>query len=76
MGQVTIYLDDEVEARMRAEAKSANLSQSKWIANLIREKIDDEWPMSIRTLSGAWKDFPDIEDIRGGDGSDSPREAL
>jgi hypothetical protein len=29
MGQVTIYLDDEVESKMRAFAKAMHLSQSK-----------------------------------------------
>ncbi len=76
MGQVTIYLEDEVEAKMRSAAKSMRLPQSKWIANIIKEKIVDEWPSSVRELAGAWKDFPSLEDIRGISKSDAPREAL
>lgn len=32
MGQVTIYLDDETEQKMTANARAMNLSKSKWIA--------------------------------------------
>ena len=35
MGQVTIYLEDEVEEKMSAAAKSEHLSKSKWVASLI-----------------------------------------
>jgi len=76
MGQVTIYLEDEIENKMRSSAKSMNLSQSKWIANLIKEKIVDEWPESVTRLAGAWKDLPTSEAIRSSLGSDAVREEL
>jgi len=50
MGQVTIYLEDEIENRMKTAAKSAHLSKSKWIAKLIREKVANEWPAYSREL--------------------------
>ena len=74
MGQVTIYLDDESESKMRASAKAMHLSQSKWIANLIKEKVADEWPESVRELAGSWEDFPSAEEIRETMGKDSLRE--
>lgn len=74
MGQVTIYLDDEIESKMRVSAKAMHLSQSKWIANLIKEKVVDEWPESVRELVGSWEDFPSAEEIRGTMGKDSLRE--
>jgi predicted transcriptional regulator len=58
MGQVTIYLDDEIESKMRESAEAMKLSKSKWIADLIKEKVTDEWPESVRKLAGTWKDFP------------------
>ncbi len=42
MGQVTIYLEDEVEEKMTDAAKSAHLSKSKWVASLITEKVENE----------------------------------
>ena len=74
MGQVTIYLDSETEAKMRTVVKSARLSQSKWIANLIEEKIKNDWPESVIQLAGAWKDFPSAEEIRQTQGTDIKRE--
>jgi hypothetical protein len=38
MGQVTIYLEDEIEKKMTAAAKTAHVSKSKWIASLIKGK--------------------------------------
>ena len=76
MGQVTIYLDDEIEKRMTANAKAMKLSKSRWIANAIREKLVDEWPPSVRELAGSWEDFPTLEEIRETKQRDVTREAL
>jgi len=76
MGQVTIYLEDEIEAKMRNAAKSMHLSQSKWISTLIKEKVADEWPESILKLAGTWPDLPTAEEIRSSQVDDSKREEL
>ena len=77
MGQVTIYLDNETEDKLKKAAKAGHVSVSKWIAELIKEKTATEWPQDIVDLAGSWKDdFPSIEEIRSGMGSDSPREKL
>jgi len=60
MGQVTIYLEDEIETRMIKAAESANLSKSKWVARLISEKVANEWPQSVADSAGSWGDFPSI----------------
>ncbi|GJL52424.1 CopG family transcriptional regulator [Candidatus Nitrospira salsa] len=74
MGQVTIYLEAEIEAKMRQAAKAMHVSQSKWIASLIKEKVADEWPESVLKLAGAWSDFPSAEEIRSTQGTDTVRE--
>ena len=76
MGQVTIYLDDEIESKMRASVKEMNVSQSKWIANLIKEKVADEWPEPVKKLAGSWDDFPSAEEIRQTMGKDILRKEL
>jgi hypothetical protein len=76
MGQITIYLDSEIEKKMRAYVKSTHISQSKWIANLIEEKIKTEWPESVIKLAGAWKDIPTAEEIRQTEGIDIKREEI
>ena len=74
MGQVTIYLEDEIENRMTKAAKSAHLSKSKWIAKLIHERVVNEWPQSVVDFAGSWDDFPSIEDVRKNSGIDAKRE--
>ncbi len=76
MGQITIYLDDDVEEKMIKAAKAAQQPKSKWVAGIIRDRTATEWPPSIIALQGAWSDFPDIEDIRQCYGKDAKREEL
>lgn len=75
MGQVTLYLDDQTEKRMRQAAAAAGVWPSHWLAELIcqetsaiRQPADLEWPESVKRLAGAWPDFPTAEEIRGDDG--------
>lgn len=76
MGQVTLYLEDEIEKKMALAAKSANLSKSKWVASLIKAKVANDWPNSIITMAGTWQDFPSIDEIRKDSGKDVDREAF
>jgi hypothetical protein len=76
MGQVTIYIDAETEKKMIASAKAAKVSKSKWITDVIREKVTTEWPASVQELAGAWEDFPSAEELRADIGQDAAREEL
>ena len=76
MGQVTIYLEEEIEEKMSAAAESANLSKSKWIAGLIKSKVANEWPESVVGLAGAWKDLSLAEESRKDLDQDVEREKL
>jgi hypothetical protein len=76
MSQITLYLDVETETRLKSAAKAAGVSQSRWVADLIREKTATDWPASVARLAGAWTDFPTAEEIRAGLGKDTPRGDL
>jgi len=76
MGQVTIYLEDEIERKVKSAAKSSKMPLSKWIAGVIEVKISDEWPLFVVNLSGAWRDFPTVAEIREEYSLDSKREEL
>lgn len=76
MGQVTIYLEDEIEKKMLAAVRAARQSKSKWIASLIRDKVSDEWPEIVIELAGAWGDFPSLDEIRAESDRDVSREKL
>ena len=76
MGQVTIYLEDEIEEKMSTTAKSEHLSKSKWVVRLIKAELASEWPESITQLAGAWKDLPLAEEGRAISDQDAEREML
>lgn len=62
MSQLTLYLDDETEALMRERAKAAGLSNSRWVAELIRRNAVADWPVPLSELAGSFPDFPLRED--------------
>lgn len=76
MGQVTIYIDPETEKRMNHMIKNTGTPKSKWIADLIRQKIALEWPESVIDMAGSWTDFPSAEEIREDLGHDVEREPV
>jgi hypothetical protein len=77
MGQVTIFIDNELENKIQKAANTSQLSVSKWVANIIKEKISTEWPQDVVNLAGSWKeDFPSLQEIRSGLTVDSSREGL
>ena len=65
MGQVTIYLDDESEKRLKAAAAAAGVPVSRWVSALIQNRTRTQWPESVRQLVGGWKDFPELTELRG-----------
>lgn len=76
MAQVTIYLDKETKDKVKAHAKAKNISQSQWVASIIRERLQAEWPNHVAALAGAWEDFPTLEEIRAETTADVPRESI
>jgi len=76
MGQVTIYLDAETERLLNRMVKESGLPKSRWVTELIRQRITDVWPEAVRRLAGAWKDFPSAEELRRDLEPDAAREDL
>jgi hypothetical protein len=76
MGQVTIYLDSETEKKMNTMVKKTGISKSKWISELIKQKITTTWPENIVKLAGTWTDLPTAEDIRENMAADVDRESM
>jgi predicted transcriptional regulator len=76
MAQLTLYLDDDTEARLKEAARAEGVSLSRWVADLIRQKTATEWPASVIELAGAWADFPTAEELREDVPADVPRESI
>jgi hypothetical protein len=76
MAQVTLYLDEETVERVREAARASGVSQSRWLADLVREKTARQWPDAVHELAGSWGDFPEAEELRRAAGRDVDRERL
>ena len=63
MSQITLYLDDELQALLAERAKAQGLSKSRWVAKLIREHTATEWPPECLALAGRFGDFPLREEM-------------
>jgi len=75
MAQVTIYMNDQIESKVKKLAKSMNLSISKYISTILEQKTADSWDSNTKKLSGAWDDFSSIDEIRSNENiEDSKRE--
>ncbi len=74
MPQITLYLDNETESKMKEAARDEGISMSRWVAKTIRERTSNSWPESVLSLEGVWTDFPELEELREAEGKDVPRE--
>ncbi len=76
MGQVTIYIDEQTELNLMSVLRNTKKSKSKWISDLINEKIRNEFPAKVKELAGAWKDLSDVDEMRKTLSDDIKREEL
>lgn len=73
MAQVTLYLDDELLTRLRQTAARERVSQSQFVAKLIRQAVDDRWPEDVLALAGALPAFATADELRADIGADVAR---
>lgn len=76
MAQIRLYLDEDTAKQVQLVAHAAGVSNSKWVARLIRTELASTWPAEFQELAGAWRDCPDLREIRENQGADAPREQL
>ena len=74
MAQITLYIDDATRTRLREAAAQRKVSQSQFVADLIRRATDDAWPTAVLALAGSVPDFPLAEELRAGLPPDRERD--
>lgn len=74
MGQVTTYLNNDLERQIKKTARDMNVSISKCIASILEQKVGHEWNQNVKAMAGSWHDFPQIDAIRNEMTADAPRE--
>ena len=58
MPQVTLYLDEETRHQVAEAARAESISQSRWVAQAIRDRIQLSWPRGWDSVLGSFPDFP------------------
>ena len=76
MAQITLDIDDDTLLRLRKVAAQRKVSQSQFVAELIRKAMASEWPPEVLALAGAIPDFPLAEELRASLPPDLPRVEL
>ena len=76
MAQITIYINSELESKVKKIANSLNISISKYISTIVEKNIEDSWNPKVKKLAGSWSDFPTVEEIRNNSAKDIKREEL
>ncbi len=74
MAQITIYINNDLESKVKDIAASQNTSISKYISTVLEKNISNNWNPKIKNLAGSWSDFPTIEEIRSNNANDARRE--
>ncbi len=58
MAQLHCYVPDNIAAKFKQKAEQVNLSTSKYLALLIRQEIEEEWPDNYFDIFGSWEGEP------------------
>lgn len=74
MSQITIYIDNNLEKKVKKMASETGLSISKFISNVLENNITDTWSSDVKNLTGSWSDFPTLDEIRASQTKDVQRE--
>jgi hypothetical protein len=63
MPQLAIYINDNLSKKLNRAIEASGKSRSKWIADLIKTELEDEWPEDFFELAGSWEGEETPEEI-------------
>ena len=65
MGQITLYIPEELEVTVKREAKKAKISLSAYVVELLRRRLKPKkWSPQFLKICGSWEgDFPERQQI-------------
>jgi len=55
MAQLHFYLPDHIAEKLKNKAKKAHLSVSKYMAEIAKREVENEWPEGYFELFGQWQ---------------------
>ncbi|MDY6951949.1 MAG: CopG family transcriptional regulator [Thermodesulfobacteriota bacterium] len=63
MPQLAIYIDEELSKKLNKAIEVSGKSRSRWVADVIKAKLADEWPEDFFDLAGSWEGEETPEEI-------------
>ena len=63
MPQLAIYIGDALSTKLNKAIRDSGKSRSKWVADLIKAKLEDDWPEGFFELAGSWEGENTPEEI-------------
>ncbi len=54
MAQLHFYIPDPIAEKIKHKAEHAHLSVSKYLVELVKREVADQWPEGYFELSGKW----------------------
>ncbi len=55
MAQLHFYVPDSIAEKLKNKAQKAHLSVSKYMAELAKKEVENEWPDGYFELFGKWQ---------------------
>ncbi|MCF6205205.1 MAG: hypothetical protein L3J59_16335 [Methylococcaceae bacterium] len=55
MAQLHFYIPDQLAEKVKAKAEHSHLTVSKYLANLIKKEVANDWPEGYFELFGSWE---------------------
>lgn len=65
MRQITLMLDEDVEAIIHKMADAENIAPDLWLSQFIERQVKQhsEWSPEVKALAGSWADFSSLDEI-------------
>lgn len=55
MAQLHFYIPDPIAEKLKLKAEQAHLSVSKYIAEIAKREVEEQWPEDYFELFGNWQ---------------------
>lgn len=61
MGQITFYLDDELEQQLHHIVAQENRQMHHWLKEAVQQKLNNGWKTETLDLAGSWSDMKNMD---------------
>lgn len=63
MAQLAIYIEEQLAERLEKAVRASGKSKSRWVTDVIKSALQDQWPEDFFKLAGSWEDDAGPDEI-------------